>query len=275
MNSYSRTQLLLGFIIAVLVIGGIGYAFWQGAHKPGFRPESAATTTPGTTIMQVSPTIMIVTTPGGSSYTVAQVPISNPPAAPAYKGTITCPSDMSQEQCVSIQSQDATVVGKLNANPADSSAWIQLGTLREESGDYQGAVVAWNYVATLYPTNSAAYFNLGDLYMNFLKEYPKAEANYLLAMKYAPADTTIYTNLFTLYTTTPYSPGVTAAEDILKRGIAANPKAVDLQVTLARYYKSLGRTADAKAQYDAAIANAKSQGQTALATQIQTEENGN
>jgi tetratricopeptide (TPR) repeat protein len=272
MNSYSRTQLLFGSLVAVVIILGVGYVFWQGAHKPGFHEQRAATTTAGTTTMQVSPTTMIVTTPGGSSYTITQIPISNPPAAPAYKGAVPCPSDMSGEQCASIQSQDAAIVGKLNASRTDFAAWIDLGMLRETTGDYQGAVTAWNYVAAIYPTNPAAFANLGDLYTNFTHDYAKADASYLAAIKDDPSDTSFYKNLFTLYTTTSYTPGATAAEDILKKGIAANPKAVDLQVTLARYYKTLGRTADAKVEYDAAIANAISQGQTALAAQIQQEE---
>jgi tetratricopeptide (TPR) repeat protein len=272
MNSYSRTQMFFGALVALAIVAGIGYVFWQGAHKPGFGGEGAATTTTGTTTMQVSPTTVIVTTPGGSSYSVSQVPIANPPAVPAYKGTIVCPAGMPQEQCASIQSKDAAVIGKLQTKPTDASAWLQLGTLRKEAGDYQGATVAWDYFVALYPMNSAGYFNLADLYMNFVKDYPKAEANFLLAAKYAPGDTSIYADLFTLYTTTSYVPSHDAAENILKKGIAANPNAVNLQVTLARYYKSAGRATDAKAEYDAAIANAQAQGQTALAAQIQSEE---
>ena len=111
--------------------------------------------------------------------------------------------------------------------------------------------------------------------MNFLHDYTKAEANYLVGIKDAPSTTAFYKDLFSLYTTTSYKPSNTAAENILKQGISANPKSVDLQMTLARYYKSLGRAADAKAEYDAAIANAKSQNQSDLAAQIQAEESDN
>jgi tetratricopeptide (TPR) repeat protein len=179
---------------------------------------------------------------------------------------------MTDTACAQLKARNATLVAQIAANETDAAAWINLGALRKINNDYRGAEAAWIYVTKLYPSNSTAYANLGDLYMNFLHDYTRAETNYLLATKYAPTDASLYQTLFTLYTSTSYKPSATAAEDILKKGIAANPRAIDLEVVLARYYKSLGRIADAKVQYDAAIANAKSQGQTALAAQIHEEE---
>jgi thioredoxin-like negative regulator of GroEL len=98
-----------------------------------------------------------------------------------------------------------------------------------------------------------------------------ANTNYLAAIKINPGQPDFYRALFTLYTTTSYKPTATAAEDILKAGIAANAKAVDLQVLLARYYKSAGRASDAAAEYAVAVSNAQSQGNQPLATQIQQE----
>ena len=60
-------------------------------------------------------------------------------------------------------------------------------------------------------------------------------------------------------------------EDTLKAAIASNSKAVHFRVLLARYYKDAGRTAEAKAQYDAAIAKARELGNTTLATQLEAE----
>jgi Tfp pilus assembly protein PilF len=70
-----------------------------------------------------------------------------------------------------------------------------------------------------------------------------------------------------------YKQGTSAAEDILKKGAAAIPDSVDIHVQLARYYKAKGDAADAKTQYDAAIGAANKNGQPAVATQLQTEEN--
>jgi tetratricopeptide (TPR) repeat protein len=275
MDSQSRNQ-IIGFAlvaIAAVIVGG--YVLWQGAHHQGFGNTQTATTTSGTTTtMQISSTTEIVTTPTGQSYTVTQLPIKNAPPAPAFKGAISCPSDMAPEVCTNIQTRDATIVARLQKSSTDFAAWVDLGTLRKIAGDYPGAIAAWNYVVALYPSNATAYYNLGDLYQNSLKDYAKAEVNYLLAIKYAPSDPGSYENLFTIYTTTSYKAGTTAAADILKKGIVANPKSVDLQVMLARYYKSQGNSTAAKAEYDAAIQNAQSQGQASLAAEIQKEEAG-
>ena len=65
-----------------------------------------------------------------------------------------------------------------------------------------------------------------------------------------------------------YKPSNTAAEDILKKGIAANPNAVDLQYLLAQYYKKLGRAPEAQSMFTAAADSATRQGKTDLAAQI-------
>lgn len=256
-------------IVAIALVGAVGIYLISRSAQPAGVVVGGSSATSTTTM--VSSTTEIVTTPGGGTYTITQIPISNPPAAPAYKGAITCPSTMSSDQCASIQSQDAVVVSHLSTSTTDFAAWVDLGTLRKEVGDYQGAASAWTYLTQVYPSNATAYANLGDLYANFLQEYPQAEANWLEAIKLNPNDTNPYKDLFTLYTTTSYHPSANSAVNILKQGIAANPNAVDMQVMLARYYKSQGDTTDAEAEYQAAIANAQSQGQTSLAAQIQTE----
>ncbi|HTR18435.1 MAG TPA: hypothetical protein VMH91_00425 [Candidatus Paceibacterota bacterium] len=267
MNSETRSPYIIGGLVVIALVALVAYLSLRGNSNSGNPAQSSATSTT---------TSSTSTTVSNLGYTITQVPISNPaPAkAPSYNGAIACPSTMSQEQCLSIQSRDATIIAALNADVTDAPAWIELGTLREETGDYAGAAAAWNYVIALYPNKSSGYYNLGDLYLNYVRDYPKAEANYLLALKYAPQDTSIYVDLFTLYTTTSYKPTATSAEDILKQGITANPKAVNLQVLLARYYRTLGRSADASAEYNAAIQNAQSQGQASLAQQIQAEANG-
>jgi tetratricopeptide (TPR) repeat protein len=170
-----------------------------------------------------------------------------------------------------LQAQVVAIAGQLAKTPEDFGEWIGLGGIRKSAGDYQGAIAVWHYVTILYPNDSTAFINLADLYANYLKDYSKANTNYQAAIKINPALPDVYRNLFALYTTTSYKPSATAAEDILKSGIAANAKAVDLQVLLARYYKSAGRASDASAEYAAAVSNAQSQGNQALATQIQQE----
>ena len=106
---------------------------------------------------------------------------------------------------------------------------MQLRTNRKIGGDYEGARQAWEYVtkAGQEEIRGIAHGNLGDLYMNFLKDYPKAEANYLEAIKINPAFIDYYRTLATLYTHL-YKTGTSAAADIIKQGLKANPGNPDL-----------------------------------------------
>lgn len=272
MNS-TQTRYVAGGVIVVILLAIAAYVFWQGAHKPGFQPSATTATTSATTTTQISSTTVVVSGPSGT-YTITQLPDSTTPPAPPYKAAIICPSTMSQDQCASIQTKDASIIATLNKNQTDSGSWITLGTLRKEVGDYTGAATAWKYVTELYPTSPIAFLDLGDLYMNFAHDYPKAEANLLAAIKVQASNPAAYEDLFSLYTTTSYKPSSTAAEDILKKGVANNPKAINLQIDLARYYEKLGRINDANVEYDAAIQNAQSQGETQLAQQLQAEKAG-
>jgi len=273
MPSQNNQTNKIAISISILAIVLIVAFFIVRSHQSGTDTAGTATTTSTTASSTTATTSEQSSTTGGVTgtghYTVKI--LGTVPAAPDFKSPLVCASTIAAAQCAQLQSQAAAIAGQLVKTPEDFGEWIGLGGVRKNAGDYQGAISAWHYMTVLYPTDATAFANLGDLYANYLKDYSKANANYLAAIKINPGSSDWYRNLFTLYTTTTYKPSATAAEDILKAGIAANTKAVDLQVLLARYYKSQGRTADASAEYQAAITNAQSQGNQPLATQIQQE----
>jgi tetratricopeptide (TPR) repeat protein len=117
---------------------------------------------------------------------------------------------------------DATVA-VLASKPTDFQAWINLGLLRKLSGDYEGAVRDWSYVAKLYPKSTVPFDNLGWLYLDFIKDYPKAEANFKQAIANDKHDITAYQQLFSLYTIYGYKKGTSAAADLIRDGLKANP----------------------------------------------------
>ena len=75
--------------------------------------------------------------------------------------------------------------------------------------------------------NYIAYGDLGDLYMNFDVNYPKAEANYKAAIAIKPTVIDYYRDLYTLYTSF-YKTGTSAAADIVALGLKNNPNNPDL-----------------------------------------------
>lgn len=270
---------IIGIILGVaVVLCGFAYLMSRTSSSTPTAPTSTATSTTtaststtdsANTVVTISPTT--TTRVGGYTITPISVSAGSGIAAPAYQKSITCPAAMPQADCSSIQTQYAKVVAKLGADNKDFTSLLLLGMLRKQIGDYSGAAQVWTYLTKVYPASAVAYDNLGDLYANFMKEYAKAEQNWLASIQIKSGDPTPYRNLFALYTTTSFKPSASAPADILKKGIIANPTATDLQVLLARYYKTQGDAADASATYAAAIANAQSQGNSALAAQLQAE----
>lgn len=163
------------------------------------------------------------------------------------------------------------------AAPGDApaiKAAMAAGDAKYRAGDYAGARAEWEYVSRTWPANMYSFISLAQLYEKQLKDYGKAELNYLAAIKNAPSQYSsgLYRDLFFLYANL-YKQDSGNAESTLKAGIAANPRAVDLSVLLAQYYRDRGRTAEAKAQYDLAIAAARSVGDTSLVATLEAEKN--
>lgn len=252
--------------IAVLVVL-LALGAWFFLMKPTVVPSSttSGSNATGTTFDLTGLTAGQSTTTGG--YTITAIP--DAPKPPQVNRPLAFSGGVSAEMKTSLQAKADTLQAILQKAPTDLKAWINLGIVRLQAGDIEGARQAWTYVTQAAPSHPLAFANLGNLYAAHYKDYAKAETNYLKALSLNKADTNVVRALFELYTDNLNNP--TAAEDILKQGIADAPKAVDLQVMLARYWKEQGKTTQAKAQYDAAIANAKAQGLAQLAADIETE----
>lgn len=267
------TQKILAILILVACAIG-AYALATSGKVPKvvkLAPEGTTTPTIVLTGGEKNDISGIVTDAPEGSYTIEAMPQVELPKPPRIQRPLTFTGDLSDEQKVAIQASANELQQKVFANPQDAGAWTSLGTVRKIAGDFEGAKQAWEYVTKLAPNNATPLYNLADLYMNFLKDYPKAESMYKKVIGINPTDTNAYRNLFEIYTGTSYIPTATAAQEILKKGIVAVPDAVDLQVLLARYYKGQGRANEARATYDAAIAVATKAGNVALAAQL-TEE---
>lgn len=197
------------------------------------------------------------------------IPVDERPAMPDYQRDLEFHHSPSESERADLLSKLDDLISLLNKDPENLNAWIQLGHVRMAAGDPAGAKQIWEYTAQVWPANKVSFNILGDFCTDVRKNYDKGEASYLTAVRNDPTNPAPYRSLFRLYHTIGYK-GAGTAEDILKQGIAAIPTAIDLRVLLADYYRDTGRTAEAKTQYDLAISNAKSQGQTSLAASIQT-----
>ncbi len=267
-QSTLRASALLVISIAFIAAGYL-YQNHQHALAMQTNAKSAATTS--------SATFAALTKSAVESGSTRVVPFTDGQKATVTYKAPTIPmalqftAKLSPAEKHTLQSGYALAFNDIAKDKLDFNAWINVGTLNFMAGNYETAKQVWQYTSAQWPSNHASHNNLGELYMSYLKDYPKAEKEFLAAIVNKPDDTNPYRNLFTLYSETSYKPSNSAAEDILKKAIAANPRAVDMQYTLAVYLKKLGRTDEAMAMFQAAIDNATKQGQTQLAAQIKTD----
>jgi tetratricopeptide (TPR) repeat protein len=271
MQISTKQWLSIAGVIIILAASAIFFILRPG-NTPAGIANATTTGSNATTSIQFPETRTIGGVTGTGDFTVQPITsnTSNLPPTPNFNAPIAFSADVAPDVRAQITSNVDILRGRLQKDATDLRSWLQLGGLYEMAGDYADAETFWTYVTKAAPTNVIAYANLGDLYQSYLKNYAKAETEYLKVIQIDPADIDAYRALYQMYSTV-YKTGTSATENILKQGITADPKAVDLQVLLARYYKSQGMTAQANAEYDAAIANANSQGETSLAAQIQQE----
>lgn len=268
MDTIKNNRLLVAFAL-VIVLAVIAALVFRGTHGATSGTSANLATTSSATTTTTSDAQIT----GTGNYTVTQLPDETIPAPPNYKTPLVFSASVSADVRTALNAQFADTESALAKDPTNFDALINLGIIRKMGGDYTGAATDWQYAAILYPKSQVPFDDLGDLYTNFIKAYPQAAAEYKQALKDDPTDMTAYQGLFALYTTYGYGSSASAIA-LLKQGIAANPKNIDLELMLARYYKSQSDSVDATAEYNAAIANARSQGQTALVAQIQQEASG-
>jgi len=250
-----RAILILSSVAVLLLLGGMWFLIQRGDARDSTTTTDGVTYTGEGSVMVEEDTNTAQTNTETSD----------------FMRPLVFKADLSGEVESVLEAQFREVREILAETPDDFNALSSLGLVRKIAGDYTEAARVWEYVSRIYPNNAVTFSGLGDLYLNFIKNYAKAEVAYKQAIKIAPNSTDAYRNLFALYTDYGYDAGATAAEDILKEGIIKNPNAIDLHVLLARYYTGKGENENARAEYGAALKAAKGTGNTILVSQIQTE----
>lgn len=215
----------LGVAIAILLIGGI-FLINKKSGGAGSVSTSTPTTTASTTTIHLGNGVSVT----GAAGSIEAVPTSTvqPPALSTniiIASNTTLPPDA---QTV-LKSDETALISQIKKDPTRVDLWLKLGVYRKMAGDYAGAIVAWNYVAAAAPSSASyvAYGNLGDLYMNFQVNYPKAEANYKAAITIKPTVIDYYKDLYILYTSF-YKTNQGQANAVVAQGLKANPGNADL-----------------------------------------------
>lgn len=108
--------------------------------------------------------------------------------------------------------------------------WVQLGLLKKLIGDYEGARISWEFATEIRPKDSISRHNLGNLYWQNLKDFKKAEKNYLESLELNKQDISAYIDLSSIYY---YElKNIAKTKEILMKGLKANPENQELLRTL-------------------------------------------
>lgn len=217
----STTGVLLGGVFMLLFLG----MFFYRTHKtlaPNLTPGTVASTT--TTDLGNGVT---VTGTAGAKVTIVPVSTSAKIPAPDLTHKVAYAATLPPEVVAILTTKIATAVASLQKNGTQGALWLQLAVDYKMAGDYKASEGVWVYLTKVSPTSPIAFQDLGDLYQNFVKDYPKSEANYLAALTLDPKNIDLYRNLYTLYKY-QYKTNTTAAVDIVAKGLKANPGNPDL-----------------------------------------------
>ena len=235
MNKKITIALAIGFIVVLFFVfrSKIGQLV-----SIGNRGQERETNSP-------MPSSTVISTPG-----VFKTPIPSltpkPTASqiPAYIGRPTeevrvNPEDVklfSESQKQEIYRSLQNLGKSVRENPDFFAGWLQLGLLKKNIGDYEGARDAWEYASIIRPINDISFANLGELYWRYLHLFLKSEANFKMAIKNNPHDPGTYASLSGLYFYS-MTEKTDLADDILLQGLTANPNSIDISKALAALYE--------------------------------------
>jgi tetratricopeptide (TPR) repeat protein len=202
--------------VVLVIAGGMLFLRPHTAALPSSTPSGVTAISTATTTQRSGGVAGNISQP----VTIRQVP------ATAVFPTHTTPdvnhepifsANLSSDAVSQLSKSIAALQKELATQPTKRDLWLSLALNYKIAGDYKAAEEVWIYLTKTASDSHVAFANLGDLYQNFQRDYPKAEASYL----------DVYRNLYVLYRY-QYKTTTTAARDILERGLVANPRNPDL-----------------------------------------------
>src|SRR3989344_7326911 len=260
-ESKIERKTILSVILLIIFLGGVGFYIYTDTKKRS--SNNSASNVPEKT----------TTSEGDPGYTIKQIPVENSaPTAkiPNLNRAIIFRADISQEVREIVTKNITRLTTSLKEDSTQFGDWLELGVQYKIAGDYEGAKGAWEYAGFLGPETYIPWNNLGDLYVNYLKDYPKGEMYYRKSIEKKIDYIQGYRALYELYYFS-YKEKWNLADDILLEGLSKNPKSTDLMILLAQYYKETGDTTNARTYYQKALTEAKAQGNTPLTDLLKQE----
>jgi len=188
--------------------------------------------------------IMLIAAGAVFAFTRLNKPQNDEPDIEAMKDSIAADpavraDHLNAEQIEQRLAQFRTARDQVVAANFDSLQGInEIALLKQQLGDFEGARIAWEYANIIRPKNSLSFSNLAALYHFDLKQYDKAEKNYLISIANDPDDIPTIRNFFELYYNAIKDNAKTEA--LLLRSIQNNPDRSDLYALAGGFYRDTG-----------------------------------
>lgn len=245
-------KIIIQTVVVIVLVGLLIVLF--GKKEGGNVPENGSPTATSTgTVTEIVPGVGIS---GDGDYTIE---VENLTAkAPSLDRVLigeagkVYPKDVQEALLSSMRS----VIDVLKKDPTQLDYWLELGNLRKQAGDFDGAIAIWEYLIKITPSNYVYYSNIGNAYHYDLKNYPKAEEYLKKVIEINPGYIIGYRDLSDLYRLS-YKKETTLATDVLKNGLVKNPNAIDLLMPLGVFYRDTGDKAAAVKYFEQALTEAR------------------
>ena len=220
-----KLLIIIGF---TFVVGSFGLVYWyfnkniEPASEPILTDQSATSTKSS-----------FDKTPVGQDRNYKGQPMS-------FLGKTEILSRYPKEFVDNYQQRLATAINMIQKYPEDEVYWIELGIVKKTFDNYLGARDAWEYALLINNRNAVVYYNLGNLYALYLRDFQKAEAYYKTSVVLDPFSAQSYLALAEFYKNF-LKEKYDFVDDILLKGIENLPNDGNLILNLALYYKSVGK----------------------------------
>jgi tetratricopeptide (TPR) repeat protein len=245
---YTKIAVFVGALI-VIIAALLGVAYFAQKNQSG-----TATTTPATLI-------------SGTGYTIEEENLTDTPDI--HKG-ITFSDSIPANIRPMIQAKANIDIATLEKDKTNAGAWLDLALWYKTANDLDAAKEIWEFMTRAAPNDVTAFDNLGRMYHFDLHDFPKSESYFNQSLALNPKSTTPYIELFELYTLS-YKKGTGAAENIIAKGEAEFPLEPGFPQILASYYRDIGRTSEARVQFEKALALARKAGNLELVAAINSD----
>jgi tetratricopeptide (TPR) repeat protein len=200
----------IALIIGVAAVAG--FFIWNTYNGPLWIRDKDTDTQAATTTFSAaaaSSENANVTVPGGveinysyeaKSSSTPEKEVKMDAAAPSLTRPVIIPASFSPEDASTTRVSIGKLIDAIKQNPENGALWAELGLKRKGIEDYQGAKEAYEYALKFLPSSPLLADNLGVIFADYLKDYPKAEQYYRLALSWDSKTDYRYLRLFDFYT---------------------------------------------------------------------------